>query len=312
MTSIAVVSASGARGGLGHRRRADRVAEAASQRVDVAVTRIDLDGDPDVATLVDALVSVKGGVIVVDVPPSLRSDRLVECLEELRAREQRVVGIDGPSDGVDVLIVPSFLIDDEVSRRQQEGSLDVRWGWDHLLIDQRRRVAPRRAESPSLVLTGGSDATGLGRTLPALLDARLEAGSAVEWVVGPHAPEPDIPEAPRLDWRVRRGLTDLRPLMEQAGHALAVYGVSVLELLHHGVPTAVLSPYGHRDVRQLEALEQEGLALTATDADRAVERLTALVEDPSSADDLARSAATRIPESGVDRVVDAILDLARA
>ena len=310
MTSIAVVSASGARGGLGHRRRADRIAEAASRRVDVVVTRIDLDGDPDEATLIDALRAVEVDVIVVDAPPSLRSDAVVECLEGRRVQGQRVIGIDGPSGGVDALIVPSFVVDDEVSRRQQEGPLDVRWGWDHVLIDQRRRVAPRLAGSPLLVLTGGSDATGLGRTLPALLDARLDAGSAVEWVVGPHAPGPELPRAPRLDWRVRRGLTDLRPLMEQAGYALAVYGVSVLELLHHGVPTVVLSPYGDRDVRQLEVLEQEGLALTATDADRAVERLTALVEDPSSAHDFAHRAATRIPESGVDRVVDAILDLA--
>ena len=311
MISIAVVSASGRRSGIGHSRRADRIAEAASRRVDVAAARIDLDGDPDEAALVDALGAVEGWVIVVDVPPSFRSDALVERLEGRRMQGHRVIGIDGPSDGVDVLIVPSFVIDDEVSRRQQEASLDVRWGWDHLLIDQRRCIAPRLAGSPLLVLTGGSDATGLGRTLPALLDSQLGAGTAVEWVVGPHAPEPELPEAPRLDWRVRRDLKDLRPLMERAGHALAVYGVSVLELLHHGVPTVVLSPYGDRDVRQLEVLEREGLALTATDAERAVERLAALVEDPSSAHDLARRAATRIPELGVERVVDAILELAR-
>lgn len=312
MTSIAVVSASGRTSGIGHRRRADRIAQAATRRAGVVVVRVDLDDDPDEETLVSELAALGDDVIVVDAPPSLRSDELVRRLGDLRKQGRRIVGIDGPAKNVDLLIVPSFVIHDEVARRQAEGSLDIRWGWDHLLIDQRRVAARRLAGSPLLVMTGGSDATGLGRTLPALLDARLRAGTPVEWVVGPHASEPQLPESPRLDWRVLRDLADLRPLMERAGHALAVYGVTVLELLHHGVPTVLFSPYGDRDVVQLDVLEKEGLALSATDEARAVERLAGLLEDPEAGDGLARRSAARIPESGVERVVDAIIAVADA
>ena len=312
MISIAVVSASGPRSGIGHRRRADRIAEAASRRVDVAVSRTDLGDDPDTEALVRALVgAATNDAIVIDVPPPLRSERLARHLEDLRHRDHRTIGVDGPADGVDVLFVPSFVLDDETALRQQAGTLDVRWGWDHLLIDQRRDIAPRHAGAPLLVLTGGSDAAGLGRTLPALLDARLDAGTAVEWVVGPHAPEPELPTAPLLEWRLLSDLDDLRTTMERAGHALAVYGVTLLELLHHGVPSVVLSPYGDRDVVQLEVLEEEGLALTATDAHRAVEQLVGLMADPMAAGELARRAAARIPESGVERVVDVMLELAK-
>ena len=312
MTSIAVVSASGRSSGIGHCRRADRIAQAATRRAGVEVARVDLDDDPDDDTLVSALVAFGDDVIVVDAPPVLRSDEFVRCLGDLRGAGRRIVAVDGPSENIDLLIVPSFVIHGEVARRQAEGSLDIRWGWDHLLIDQRRVAARRLAGSPLLVMIGGSDATGLGRTLPALLDARLRAGTPVEWVVGPHASEPQLPESRRLDWRVLRDLVDLKPLVERAGHALAVYGVSVLELLHHGVPTVVFSPYGDRDVVQLDVLEKEGIALSATDEARAVERLAGLLEDPEAGDGLARRSAARIPESGVERVVDAILAVAEA
>ena len=312
MTSIAVVSASGRSSGIGHLRRADRITRAATRRAGVEVARVDLDDDPDDDTMVSALVALGDDVIVVDAPPLLRSDEFVRCLGGHRAVGRRIVAVDGPAENVDLLIVPSFVIDDEVARRQTEGPLDVRWGWDHLLIDQRQAPAPRLPESPLLVMTGGSDATGLGRTLPTLLDARIQAGTPVEWVVGPHASEPQLPEPPRLDWRVLRDLADLRPLMARAGHALAVYGVTVLELLHHGVPTVVLSPYGDRDVVQLDVLEKEGIALSATDEARAVERLAGLLEDPEAGDGLARRSAARIAESGVERVVDAIIAVADA
>lgn len=304
MTLVAVLSASGRLSGIGHRRRADRVAEAASRRSGITISRINLDGDPDAHMLLNALQSLEADVIVIDVPPSLQSDRLTCRLEVLKARGCFIIGVDGPVRGIDVLIVPSFVIDVELSRRHEESSLDVRWGWDHLLIDQRRNVAARLSESPVLVLTGGSDATGLGQTLPKLLDAQLELGTTVEWVVGPHAPEPDLPEDLRLDWRILRGHNDLRPLMERAGHALAVYGVTVLELLHHGVPTVALSPYGNRDVAELAVLEKECVALTATDGVRAVEILARLMSTVEAGNDLASRAAARIPESGVERVVN--------
>jgi glycosyltransferase involved in cell wall biosynthesis len=248
-------------------------------------------------------------VVLLDIPPALRSERTIESLNILRDRGQRIVAVDGPDKNIDLLLIPSFLVHDDLQSRNEAGLLNLIWGWDALLIDQRRGVAPRLPGAPILVLTGGSDALGLGSRLPRILDNRLERGTAVTWVVGPQAIEPWLPKAPRIDWTILRDVHDLRPAIMRAGHALSVYGVSTLELLHHGVPSVAYSPYGARDLLELNVLENEGLALTARDEVGAVEKLLQLIGDPALADWLAQNGASTIQQSGIEKVVDAILKL---
>ncbi len=185
----------------------------------------------------------------------------------------------------------------------------MRWGWDRLIIDPRDGSAPRGQKGSVLVLTGGSDAAGLGQHLPSLLDQQLPSGTRVDWVVGPLAGAPMIPSDTQLRWTEHHGLTDLRPLMQQAEYALAVYGVSALELLHHGVSTVILSPYGTRDLEHLNILDREGLAMTATDPAVAAGLLRALLDDEDRSGHIARRAARRIPIPGTRRVAEDILEL---
>lgn len=309
MIRATVVSASGVTSGIGHRKRADRVAMALVNRSGVSVTRVDLEGDPSEASVSDTLAELRDSLLVIDLPPRLQTDWLGASLSELRHRGTTVVAIDGPQAGVDLLIVPSFGLEEEQQARLASGGVPVRWGWDHLLIQPRRRLAQTDPSAPVLVVTGGSDAAGLGQVLPQALDDRLPQGTYVRWVVGPLASEPKIPYRPQLHWEVFHGIDDLRPLMEGSGYALAVYGVTVLELLHHGVPTVALSPYGSRDMTELRALEVEGVALTATDVATAVERLASLLEDQNLAESLAQRACVKIPTPGTEHVVDAILEL---
>ena len=309
MSSIAIITASGTGVGIGHLRRSQRLQEELGGMVGVGDVAVNLVTCAAADFAASSLDGIADDVVVIDLPPRLRDDTLVAALERLRAAGTRVVGIDGPSEGIDLLIVPSFHVTaDDLDRARRNGA-EVRWGWDRLIIDPRDGVAPRGPNGPVLVLTGGSDAAGLGQHLPSLLDEQLPSGTRVDWVVGPLAGAPMIPSDPQLRWTEHHGLTDLRPLMQQAGYALAVYGVSVLELLHHGVPTAVLSPYGTRDLEHLDILEHEGLAVTATDPAGAVGLLCGLLDDENRAGQIARRATLRIPSSGTRRVAEEILEL---
>jgi len=305
LTKVAIVAASGPDVGIGHLRRARRLESAFEPVPGISVSLFDLTATDFRPSMLDHLGC---DVLVLDLPPLLQTAELATILERLRGGGIKVVGIDGPSAGIDLLVVPSFHVSREAIAEAQERGAEVLSGWDRLIIDPRTAVAPRGPGAPVLVLTGGSDATQLGRHLPAFIDARLPEGTAIVWVVGPLAAPPRFPEAPRLQWTEHRDVADLRPLMHSSGHALAVYGVSVLELLHHGVPTVVLSPYGDRDREHLDILEREGLAVTETDPVRAVEELGSLVTDPDRSAKIARRAADRVSRPGTDQVVRDILE----
>lgn len=306
MSRIAIVTASGPQVGIGHLRRSRRLAEALESAAGAAVSFIGLEA----AEFRPSMLSDFGcDAIVLDLPPTLQTAELTATLNLLRRAAIKVVGVDGPSSGIDLLVVPSFHVSTRVAEEAHKRGVEVRSGWDRLIIDSRQAVAPRAPDAPVLVLTGGSDATRLGQHLPELIDARLPQGTAVDWVAGPLAAPPRLPESPRLQWTEHRAVADLRPLMHASGHALAVYGVSVLELLHHGVPTVVLSPYGDRDREHLAILECEGLAVTETEPARAVDALGALLADPNRSEMMALRAADRVPQSGTGRVVQDILEL---
>lgn len=306
MTRVVLLATSGPEYGIGHVRRMRLLAAELDRRDGVSASVSYLDPAAPVIPPQDL---GPFDVLVIDLPPALVDDALVVKLEAIRDSGRRVVAVDDPDRGVDLLVVPSFALARGLADRLAAAGTPVVWGWDALLIPQRLAPGSTRGgvEAPVLVLTGGSDASGLGATLPALLDVALPAGTVVDWVTGPLATPPVLPGGPRCVWCEHRGLDDLRPLMAHAGAALAVYGVSVLELLHHGVPTVVLSPYGDRDATQLEVLEWEGLALTATDTVTAVRRLVELLADPVRARELGRRAAARIPAPGTARVADAVL-----
>jgi spore coat polysaccharide biosynthesis predicted glycosyltransferase SpsG len=306
LSTFAIVAASGPDVGIGHLRRASRLEAAFEPVPGISVSLFSLTATEFRPSMLD---HVGCDVLVLDLPPLLQTTELTTSLERLRSEGIKVVGIDGPSAGIDLLVVPSFHVSAEVEEEAHRQGAKVSSGWDRLIIDPRTAVAPRVLDAPVLVLTGGSDAAQLGQHLPASIDARLPEGTAIDWVVGPLAAPPRFPADPRLRWTVHRDVADLRPLMYASGHALAVYGVSVLELLHHGIPTVVLSPYGDRDSEHIAILEGEGLAVTETDPVRAVDELRSLLADPDRSATIACRAADRVPRPGTDQVVRDILEL---
>ena len=182
------------------------------------------------------------------------------------------------------------------------------WGWDCLLVDRPDPASPAKptpcdgAAPRVLVLTGGSDATGLGQIWPTRLDGGLPGHALIDWVQGPFAQAPLWPSRPRLAHQVHVARDGLAVLMAQASFAVTVFGVSCFELLAQGVPTVVFSPYGQRDQATLAALARSGAALVVQDEHEATQALAELVHDPALAARLAATARARMAVDGVQRL----------
>ena len=97
--------------------------------------------------------------------------------------------------------------------------------------------------------------------------------------------------------------------MARANYALTVYGVSFFELLQHGIPTVVFSPYGGKDQPELERLSRENVAIVAADDRSAVTALGNLIGTPETAGALSRQAASKIDGQGALRLAQLVQEL---
>ncbi len=208
---------------------------------------------------------------------------------------------------VDITFIPSFRVPQNVFGSEDDSS--VIHGWDCFLLDENTQPISWRPGHRVLALTGGSDATNLGRNWPALLDASLPVTTELNWVTGPFAIPPRLPNRPRLKIKEHLAPSDLKSLMQCADYAITVYGVSFFELLQLGIPTVVFSPYGKKDFAELDEIQRDRLAIIARDEVDATEKLVGLMASHSLAAELAARGAARLKYPGVNRLCDEIRHL---
>ena len=206
--------------------------------------------------------------------------------------------LDGCLSLLDLLFIPSFL----QPKDAEQLPVNTVFGWDCFLLNVLAKRESVQTQSRVLVLTGGTDATGLGQTWPALLNNALPAEALVDWVTGPYAKTPLWPTNPKVHIQNHLAPKGLSGLMHQASFALTVYGVSFYELLYLGVPTVVFSPYGDKDQRELDAVHQQGIALVAQDETHAIQLLTELMSNPVLANALSLKAQETLSKSGGQRL----------
>ena len=248
-------------------------------------------------------------IVVFDLYPAKIPADFETVLGELRSRGLKLVGIDGLfeyHEKLNLIFVPSFNYSPASGFSTDT---PVLFGWDCYLLNVNREAPKWQSGDRILVLTGGSDATNLGETLPAVLDAELPAGTEVNWVVGPFAREPFWPEHPGIKISKHRSLPVLSELMIRSNYALSLYGVSFFELLYYGIPTVVFSPYGSQHDAELEVIENEGLALVASDENDAVKKLEELMTNISLATSLSERARNKMIVPGGQKFSDAIAKL---
>lgn len=324
---VLIACHAGATIGLGHLARALVLARALRDQLGAAVELL-IQGDvverPDLqafshrfirmeadlaAAITQACQEAGTQLMVMDLHPQYHPSDLAATLAALRRHGCRCIGVDThqQTELLDLLFIPSFRTPPGAS---PDGTPPVLSGWDCFLLG----VPPPtrtswRPDSDVLVLTGGSDPTGLGKTLPAQLNDRLAAKTRIDWVSGPYAAPPSFPSMPRVSFVQHRAPPCLDNLMDRASYALAVYGVSFYELLYYGVPTVVFSPYGDKDDAELAIVEAEGVALTARNAEEAVERLHMLMQDEALAQRLSQRARARMAARGEEKFIHVVATL---
>lgn len=322
--SALIVCHAGAGIGLGHLARSITVARALQDKAFAGV-RLLIQGDKvtnkDLALIPHRYISLqdqlsteirrevhakRADVVIFDIHPQRIPQDLSLLLAELSADSARLVAIDGLVDycnEFDLTVVPSFFVD---PKRIVNCHRTLIHGWDCCLLD---KLGPRKSWSTGdkvLVLTGGSDATHLGRDLPQKLDNVLPVGTEVHWVRGPYAEQIQLPVGRRLRWVVHEAPERLGELMAQTNYALTVYGVSFYELLQYGIPTVVFSPYGGKDQPELKRLQEENVAVVAADDRSAVAALRDLMCNPAAAESIARCASAKIDGLGPWRLAERV------
>jgi len=215
------------------------------------------------------------------------------------------IGIDNLlrySDATDFTLVPAFRINSQYKEFINER---VKWGWDTFLIPLPPDVHATN-NNKLLVLTGSSDIAGLGKVLPQLLNDQLSADLEINWVQGPMAQPPVVPQNPKHSWVFHVAPDGLGQLMCDCSYGLAVYGVSLFELISYQVPTIALSPYKGKDDEDMQALEDEGIALYGSGAANAILRLNELASDDDKFYSIQQTCSRLMQRNGVNMIVDKI------
>ncbi len=228
-------------------------------------------------------------VIVFDLFAKRIPQNLTEKLSALRMDGIKLVGVDSLIDqrsDLDLIFIPSFRCP---SVSISHGAPIV-YGWDCFLLNIPVALEVWRPGNKVLALTGGADVTGLGKTWPELLNDCLPSSAELAWVTGPFSQAPVWPEVPRVKMINYVAPKELNTLMAESRYAATVYGVSFFELLGHGIPTVVFSPYGDKDVEELAAIDAAGVALVANDETEATEMLCGLMADEILAASLSKRA----------------------
>tara|TARA_R110002096_G_scaffold274610_6_gene468389 strand:+ start:156 stop:1928 length:1773 start_codon:yes stop_codon:yes gene_type:complete len=190
------------------------------------------------------------------------------------------VGIDLPMNDAtscDLVWLPTFFTENA----ETFAANDVRVGWDCFLLKDSplwRKCPDSPQQKKVLVLSGGSDAAGLGETLPEKMLRQLPADVRIDWVQGPYASEPIVScDDLRDRFNILFAPTDLPSLFSEYDAVMCVYGVSYFECLRAGIPTVVFDAVGAAqpgEWQQLKKLFPDNVALDGGDA---ISKLAALL-----------------------------------
>jgi spore coat polysaccharide biosynthesis predicted glycosyltransferase SpsG len=262
--------------------------------------------EPLVDFLTSTIPSGEPWLLALDIHPAKVPDDLDSLLLLARNTGCRTIGIDGLlkyRNQLDMVFLPSMRCDDPLA---QGPGTPVVYGLDCILIPE---ITSTRTWAPGpdvLVLTGGSDATRLGKIWPTQLDAALSEHTRVQWVRGPYAQAPQQPTSPRLSWLIHQAPASLQSHMTGVNYALTVFGVSFFELIKMGVPTVVFSPYGNKDLPDLRLIDSAGLGLTATDERDAIAKLMQLMADDELAHAISNRCQRAMAHSGAERLIQLV------
>ena len=267
------------------------------------------DSDDSIRKFKDSILTLKPSMVVFDLYPKHNFTdfgELLEWLKELNICQVSVDSLVEYCDVLDLVWIPSFNFD--VSKHANCKST-LKSGWDSFLIQKRLRHKDWTPGFKVLILTGGSDVSNLGKTLPVRLDELLDKNTEVHWVRGPFSSSPNLPKKCRLKWMVHNAPEQLDELIVQSDYVMTVFGVSFFEVLQYGIPTVVFSPYGNKDNNELEALSKEGVAMVVNSSKLAINGLIELMNNDELANGYSMIALNKMSINGAQSLSKEIYSL---
>ena len=280
--------------GLGHLKRCAFIAEALQERLGTG-TEIFVVGQacelPWLRTktswlendseLFAQLSNDTNRLLVLDFNPSFIDEAaLLPICEQIDRKGSSIVAIDKMTSLLPVaklLFIPSFftrLHDPKVS-----------FGWDHYLFEKTLRL---KKKNLILVLTGGSDALGFGRSLPGVLEQTLHPDWQCIWVQGPLAPAPNITEADKIELAINP--TNLTELMASAKIVVTCYGLSFFESMAAKAAVVLLPAQEICEEDELNALKKEDACLVSYSTEEAATLVNHLQSSPEQISELSEKA----------------------
>lgn len=267
--------------------------------------------DDFIGILDEVLINNEYSALIFDLYLNHNIENLNELFKQIKQRHVRLIGIDALLEHcniLDLIWIPAFNFD--FSGHSDCKSL-LKSGWDSLLIQKRLEHTDWSPGSKVLILTGGSDVSKLGETLPAQLDTVLDKDTDLHWVRGPFSDPPILPNKCRLNWTIHNAPQKLDELIVQSDYVMTVFGVSFFEVLQYGIPTVVFSPYGVKDNKELDALSKEGVAIVEANASNAVNSLVKLMTEEELAREYSSNALKKMSINGVQNLCNEIYTLMR-
>ena len=325
--NILIVCHAGKRMGLGHLKRSIVVAHSMKKKFDADVSFL-VQGDSikndylsdfkyqtfevnkDLSAKIrQQVVALDIQIIIFDLYAELVTVDFDGLLSELKKMNCKLISIDGLvnyHNNLDLIFIPSFYFS---SRSNLKVDIPVVFGWDCYLINTNKTQIDWEQGKRVLVLTGGSDTTNLGKTLPSQFNDVLAEDTELNWVTGPFADKPVFPKNNKFKIINHQAPSALDELMIKSNYALTVFGVSFFELLYYGVPTVVFSPYGNKDDNELNVIKAEGVALVAKDELDAIKKLEELMSDNILAESLSVNAKKLMSMPGEMKFTDVVSKL---
>ncbi len=237
---------------------------------------------------------------------AVHEGRVVEkFIGSLRNRRLKCIGVDcfiNSSALMDFVWVPAIAcatMSDVTSKRNGK----VSFGWDHILLSDKKYHGIRSNGRRVIVLTGGGDVLGLGSWLPSVIDRQLKRGSVINWVKGPFALFPELPLNPSLNWEVHDNPSDIEGILNESDFALTLFGVSFFEALKYGLPSVVIPLKENQNVAEFQILKKQRVALCAQTPLDGVEILAMLMQDSNLADEISSNALKKLSVKGREEFV---------
>jgi len=247
--------------------------------------------------------------VVFDIYPKYDIANLDVLFTRLKQRNICLISIDSLIEHcnvLDLIWVPSFNFD---CNKYTDCTSILRSGWDSFLIQKRLRHKDWTPGTKVLILTGGSDVSNLGKTLPIQLDELLVKNTDIHWVRGPFSGSPNLPKKCRLNWIIHNAPEQLDELIVQSDYVMTVFGVSFFEVLQYGIPTVVFSPYGNKDNNELDALSKEGVAIVESNSKLAINSLIKLMNNDRISKKYSINALKKMSINGVQNLSNEIYSL---